>query len=74
MKKIILNTFIFLLVYFILDSCVIMKSSFYHDKSNPCNTVDNPYRNSIECAKWKKEHPREYQRYIKRTTKEPKGS
>ena len=69
MKKIIRNTLIFLFIYVLIDSCVILKT----DNINPCNQ-NSPYKDPMECAKWKKNYPKEYNKYIKRTTKEPKGN
>lgn len=41
---------------------------FYSDMGNPCNGGD-----PIECAKWKKEYPKEYKNFERRMEKYQKN-
>ncbi len=67
MRKLFRNLLLFVIVYVLLDGCVISKSAFYHDYQNPCNnSTGNYYRDPVECAHWKKLYPKEHARYIKR--------
>jgi hypothetical protein len=65
---------IFILLFIVSDCAISPKIAtiIYHDKTNPC-TKGN-FQNFKECDKWKKNHPREYKRYLERIKTEPKSN
>jgi hypothetical protein len=57
-----MRTFLLILLAACLASCA---SMYMHaDSFNPCGTP-----NSYECAKWKQDFPKEYQKYLARQQK-----
>lgn len=55
------------LLIVVLCTCASDCKTLYHDKSNPCTPGE--FANSKECLEWKKNFPKEYERFIKRTNK-----
>jgi len=58
MKK--FSRFLILVLFVCVSDC----KTIYHDKQNPCTKGE--YGNTAACDEWKKNFPKEYERYINR--------
>lgn len=58
-----------LLMLIVSDCSPRFKAAYHHDDMNPCSELyKETFQDTLECYTWKMKYPKEYQRYLKRTT------